>query len=400
MCLKPTVSYQKLMYQLSGSVPVSQSWSAPNRSAFAQARQRLSWEVMESLFRTQAMPLAGATVGCCFWRGRRVMAIDGTTLELADRPELWKEFGGQTDKGQPTGAPQLRAVSLTECGTRLIVDAEQASYATGELTLAERLARSLRPGMLVLADRNFLAVRLWKRYEKAGADLVWRVKSTVATRDRTDLPDASYLADVGSGKKAIRVRVIEYALEGSDEIYRLVTNLLDPLQAPAVELARLYAERWEVEIGYREIKTCQCAGRPLRSLSPDGVRQEFWANLAAYNISRRLVYQAAMATSDRDPDRICFSLAQDQIRDSASQPSGLKVSRLSANVRDAVRVLAQPRELLTRRDRACPRIVRHRRHRFPSRALHQGPPSTRQPRRPDVFPLEPSANQLGTTQPA
>src|SRR5262245_40150489 len=95
----------------------------------------------------------------------------------------------------------------------------------------------------------------------------------------------------------------------------------------------------------------------------------------AVNISRRLVCQAAMQTADRDPDRISFSLAQDQIRSSASQPTGLKVSRLSATVRDAVAVLAQARELLTRRDRACPRIVRHRGRRFPSRAAYQGPRS-------------------------
>ena len=397
MCLKPTVSYQKLMYQLDGAVPASQSWTAPSRSAFAQARQRLGWEVMESLFRAQAMPLAGPAMGCCFWRGRRVMALDGTTFELADLPELWKVFGGQTEKGKRTGAPLLRAVSLSECGTRALVDAEQAPYASGEQALAEHLARSIEPGMLVLADRNFLSLRLFKLYVKAGADLVWRIKSSVATRDREDLPDASYLATIGRGKKAIRVRVIEYALEGSEEIYRLVTNMLDPDQAPAAELARLYAERWEVEIGYREIKTCQCAGRALRSGTPDGVRQEFWANLAAFNISRRLVCQAAMQTADRDPDRISFSLAQDQIRGSASQPTGLKVSRLSATVRDAVAVLAQPRELLTRRDRACPRVVRHRGRRFPSRAVYQGPRSTHQPRRPEVFPLEPLPEPTQTT---
>jgi hypothetical protein len=126
------------------------------------------------------------------------------------------------------------------------------------------------------------------------------------------------------------------------------------------------------------------------------VRQEFWANLAAFNISRRLVCQAALETANRDPDRISFSLAQDQIRASASQPTGFKVSRLAATVRDAVAVLAQARELLTRRDRACPRIVRHRGRRFPSRAAYQGPRSNRQPRRPEVFPLEPSPSHSPT----
>lgn len=394
MCLKPTVSYQKLMYQLAEAVPAAHSWSVPDRSAFVHARRRLGSEVMESLFRAQARPLAEAGAGGCLWRGRRVMAIDGTTIELADNPELWAEFGGQTDSGQRVGAPQLRAVSLTECGTRAIVDAECAPYGSGEHSLAPCLVRSIVPGMLLLADRNFLGLCLWKRYLEAGADLVWRAKSTIAARVIRHLPDGSYLARFGSGKQALTVRVIEYVIAGSEEVYRLVTNLLDPTLAPALELASLYAERWEVEIGYREIKVFQCASRPLRSLTTDGVRQEFWANLVAYNICRRLVYKAAMETPDRDPDRICFSLAQDQIRISASQPTGLKVARLAAAARHAVRVLSQDRELVTRRDRACPRVVRHRRQHFPSRALLHEPASTHRPRRPDIFTLDPSSDLL------
>jgi hypothetical protein len=390
MCLKPTVSYQKLMYQIAAAVPLTQAWPAPNRSAFAQARQRLGWEAMESLFRAQAMPLATPEAACCFWRERRVMAIDGTTIELANRPILWEEFGGQIAKGQRIGAPLSRVVTLTECGTRAVVDAEIASYATSENTLAEHLARSLAPGQLALADRNFLSVRLWKRCLGAGADLLWRVKGTVAVRDRQELGDGSYLAMIDKGKKATQVRVIEYALEGADEVYRLVTNLLDPNMAPAHELARLYAERWEVEIGYREVKATQCAGKPLRSLTPDGARQEVWANFVAYNISRRLVYDAAMRIPDRDPDHISFSLAQDLARLSANRPTGLKATRLAASVRDAIHTLTQPRVLVTRHDRSCPRIARHRRSKFPSRALHQGPLSTHRSRKPQIFTLGPS----------
>lgn len=392
MCLKPTSSYQKLMYQLAEAAPVAQAWSVPNRSAFAHARRRLGGEVMERLFRTQAQPLGEAGTPGCWWRGRRLMAIDGTTLELADQPELWAQFGGQTqEQGRRVGAPQLRAVSLTECGTRAIVDIESGAYAgSDEHTLAERLARSILPGMLALADRNFLSRRLWRRYLKAGADLLWRVKSTVATRPLQHLADGSYLALLGSGKQAITVRVVEYAIAGSNEVYRLVTNLLDPTMAPAPELAALYAERWEVEIGYREIKTFQYASRPLRSLTPDGVRQEFWASLIVYNLSRRLVYLAARATPERDPDRISFSLAQDLIRISAGQPTGLKVARLAAATRHAVCVLSQDKELVTRRERACPRVVRFRQPSFHSRARLRAPASTPRPRRPQIFTLEPT----------
>lgn len=394
MCMRPDMGYQRLMHQLRTAVPASQSWTPPGRSAFAQARQRLGFEAMESMFRAQAMPLAGPKASGCWWRHRRVMAIDGTTLELANREELWEAFGGQMDGDKRQGPPLLRAVALVECGTRAFVDAEMGAYATGEKTLAERLVRSIEPGMLALADRNYPSVRLYKRYVDAGADVLWRVKKDVAVRNRESLADGSHLATIGSGKKAVRVRVIEYTIEGSDEAYRLLTNMLDPEQAPAAELAALYAERWEVEIGFREIKTSQCAGKALRSLTPDGVRQEFWANLAAYAISRRFIYQAAMTTADREPDCISFSLAQDQILSSASQPTSLKASRLAAVVRNAVQVLARHRELLTRRNRSCPRVVRYRGHRYRSRAMHQGPLSTPQPRRPPISTPEPSAGSL------
>jgi len=202
MCLRPDLSYEKLMHHVAGTAPSPGSWSVPNRSSFARARARLGWEVMERLFRVHARPLAEAQAACCFWRGHRVMAIDGTTMELVDNPELDKAFGGQTDKkGRRVGAPMLRAVSLAECGTRAMMDVELAHYDVGENELATRLIRSIRPGMLVLCDRNFSSVELWRKFLDAGADLVWRAKSTIANRIVRHLPDATYLASYGSGKK-------------------------------------------------------------------------------------------------------------------------------------------------------------------------------------------------------
>ncbi len=390
MCLKPDLSYEKLMHHVAEVAPSPDSWPVPNRSSFARARARLGWEVMERLFRTQARPLAEPQAACCFWRGQRVMAIDGTTMALVDNPELEKAFGGQTDKkGRRQGAPMLRAVSLAECGTRAMIDVELAHYDKGENELAARLIRSIRPGMLVLCDRNFSSVKLWREFLEAGADLLWRAKSTIANRIIRHLPDGTYLSSFGSGKRTVTVRVIEYTVEGSDEVYRLLTNLLDPATAPAEELARLYTERWEVETSYKELKTYQSQGLPLRSLTEDGVRQEFWAHCLLYNINRQLAYQAAMLIEERDPDRISFTLAKDAVGRSACRGTGLKVSRLKAAVQLAVGELTPDRAQVSRRDRGCPRIVRHKGHKYASRALHDGPVSTRKSRRPAIFPLAP-----------
>lgn len=101
----------------------------------------------------------------------------------------------------------------------------------------------------------------------AGADLLWRAKEPVANRIVHRLPDGSYRAKFGDGKQALTVRVIEYALPGSNTIYRLLTSLLGPVMAPAHELAALYAERWEIEICYGELKVVQWALPALRSLT-------------------------------------------------------------------------------------------------------------------------------------
>jgi hypothetical protein len=386
MGLDRGLSYQKLMVELGDAVPSSERWTPPTATAFLHARQRLGKEVMERLYRAQARPLAEQDLACSFWRGRRVMAIDGTTLPLEDVPELERVFGGQTENGKRVGPPQLRAVSLVECGTRAQVDAEVDTYGTGEVEMAARLERSISLSTLVLADRNFFGVDLWKKYvEGAGADVVWRIKGNVATRRQKFLADGSYLARVGERKQVITVRVIEYVVEGSEEIYRLATNLLDTQTAPAIELARLYADRWEIEISYREIKVFQLEGRSLRSRTEQGVRQEFWSVLTAYNISRRLCYQAAMMLPQRDPDRISFSLAQNRVTSSVKKVPGLQVRRLGSATHYAARLLSDTRHLVQRRDRACPRVVRHKRSRLASRGSYRGPASYPQDRRPDIY---------------
>ena len=386
MCLYPALGYQRLMYHLAEAAPVPSRWPVPNKSSFIRARARLGTEVMERLFRALAGPLADERAQGCWWQGRRVMAIDGSTGELADSPELEAVFGGPTaKKGKRTGPPQARVVGLVECGTRALVDATIGRFCDGESRLAALLVRSVTPGMLLLADRNFPSVRLWRLFTKAGADLLWRAKEPVANRVVGRLDDGSYLAKFGDGKQALTVRVIEYTLPGSTTIYRLLTSLLDPVMAPAHELAALYAERWEIEICYGELKVVQWALRALRSLTPDGVHQEFWAHCTLYQVSRRLAYQAAMQTPDRDCDCISFSAIQDVLRRGARLATGLTVRRITAALRAAICELTPARALLKRRDRVCPRVTRHKQPRHPSRARYTGPATTVQPRRPEII---------------
>jgi Insertion element 4 transposase N-terminal/Transposase DDE domain len=384
MCLRPDLSYQKLMCHVADAAPAHGLWIPPNPASFSRARMRLGSKVMERLYRTQARPLAQPDAQGCFWRGRRLMIIDGTTTELQNIPELAEAFGGQPgEAGQLIGSPMLRTVSLTEAGTRAMVDVEIGAYAMSEHELAACLARSVGPGDLILADRNFPSLELWKRFTSAGADLLWRAKSIIATRVISHLHDATYLARFGHNQTV--VRVIEYLVEGSEEIYRLITNMLDPRLAPAEQLARLYHERWEVETSYRELKSEQAMGMPLRSRTPQGVLQEIFSHCLLYNIIRQLMYEAAMDIEDRDPDRISFTLAKDAIGRSICKRTGLKMVRLKAATRQVLVELSRPRELVVRTNRTCPRILRHRYPKYPNRTHHPGPLSTNFSRPSSIF---------------
>ncbi len=159
----------------------------------------------------------------------------------------------------------MRFVSLVENGTHVLFGTQLGGYGEGEITLAHKTLPSLKKGMLCLADRNFFGFDLWKKAHATGADLLWRVKTNLRLPCEKRLSDGSYLStiyrsdkDRRRGANGIRVRVIEYTLEGvanAEPMYRLLTSILDPDQAPAEELAALYHERWEIETALDELKT-------------------------------------------------------------------------------------------------------------------------------------------------
>jgi hypothetical protein len=379
MCLGSDLSYAKLVHHLGVLFRGGQQWQVPDKAAFGRARQRLGWEVMEGLFRALAQPLADVgRDSWSAWRGRRVVALDGTTLELSRNPELEQAFGGQREPaGGRIGAPRVRLLTLLECGTRALLDVAFGPYQQGENSLARRL-RAVVPGMLVLADRGFPSKPLWEAYLAAGADLLWRVKDDIARRRVRTLDDGSYLVRFGRGTPVL-VRVIEYQLQGSLRVYRLLTNLLDSGLASAQELAELYTERWESETLTREIKNGQCQAGALRSQTELGVRQEIWSTCLLHVLNRKLAYQAAAQVPQGDPDRISFSLTQDAIRRSLGQVRVISRRALKQALRATASELSAVRDRVFRRPRSCPRMAYQERSRYGNRALCTEPPSVVKP---------------------
>src|SRR5215210_4824603 len=291
------------------------------KSGISQARTRLGAEPLHQLYERVVRPIATPATKGALYRAWRLVSLDGSCLDgscldVADTDENGATFGRPAAGRGASAFPQLRFVALVENGTHVLFGARPGRYEDGETTLAHGVLPALRPGMLCLADRQFLGHALWRAAAATGADLLWRVRRNLRLPREARLSDGSYLTTIYPGEKdrrhkaaGIQVRVVEYQLEGiagAEPLYRLVTTILDPAAAQAAELAALYHERWEIEGALAELKThLRGARMVLRSKTPELVRQEFWGLLLAHFAVRGLMHEAALR-ADEDPDRLSF----------------------------------------------------------------------------------------------
>jgi hypothetical protein len=287
-----------------------------SKSGISQARTRLGEAPLRRLYERVVRPIATPASKGAWYRGWRLVSLDGSCLDVADTAENGAAFGRPGASRGESAFPQLRFVALVENGTHVLFGAHLGGFADGETTLAHDALSALRPGMLCLADRQFFGHILWQQAAATGADLLWRVKRNVRLPREARLADGSYLTTIYPSEKnrrhraeGVRMRAIEYQLEGiadAEPFYRLVTTILDPAQAPAADLAALYHERWEIEGALAELKTHLRGARVvLRSKTPELVRQEFWGLLLAHFAVRGLMHEAALRV-DEDPDRLSF----------------------------------------------------------------------------------------------
>lgn len=312
------------------------TWRVPSSPAISKARTRLGPAVLAALFDRVCVPVGTPATAGVFYRSWRLVAVDGTTFDTPDEAANTARFGKPSNDRGKGAFPQVRLVALAECGTHAVFAAAMAGTTTGEQDLLRRLLGKIGPGMLVLADRNFLGHQLWIAAAATGAELLWRAKSDTRLPVVTELAEGSYLSYLaapgtrGRGQR-IPVRVIEYTLAASQsphphkagEVYRLVTTILDPHAAPAPQLAAAYAQRWEIESVFDEIKTHQLDSRPvLRSLTPDGVEQEIWGILLVHHAVRDLIHITAH-DAGIDPDRVSFTRAVRAARRQVTDQAGL-----------------------------------------------------------------------------
>jgi hypothetical protein len=341
-------------------------------SAVAQARARLGAAPMEWLFVRTADQWAHQSAARRRWRGLALYGVDGTTMRVPDSDDNRTHFGGQpAGEGRgDAGYPQLRLVTVMALRSHLVAAASWGPYRDDERTYAEDLWPSVPNDALVIADRHYLAATILMPLERDGHNRHWltRAKSNTKWRVIRKLGKGDMLVELDvssyargqddSLPKTWLVRAIEYRHKGHDPQV-LLTSLTDAEQYPAEELIALYHERWELELGFDEVKTELLEREEtIRSKSPEAVAQELWGILLAYNLIRLEMEQIA-DEAKVEPTRISFVTALRFIRTEwewswLTQSPGAIPKHLRRLREDIARFVLPPR----RPERSYPRAVK------------------------------------------
>jgi hypothetical protein len=331
--------------------------AVPTSSGLAQARRRLGVKPLAALFALICGPAAAAER----WRGLLLVAIDGTTMAVPDSRANLAVYGRQTGSHGGSGYPLLRLVAVVTCGSRTIIDAVFGPISIGELGYAPRLLRCLRPGMLLLADRNFAVKDLAEQIHTTGADLLIRCKTSRHLPAIRRYRDGSFLARLGT----VTVRVIDAEITVTTTggkphhtgQYRLITTLTDHHRFTALDLITLYHQRWEIETAFLELKSTTLGGRVLRARTPAGINQEVYALLTTYQALRLAMTGATDHHPDTRPDRASFTIALNTARDQVIHAAGV----ITGTVIDLIGSIGRAvlnNLLPERRSRISPRVVK------------------------------------------
>lgn len=384
----------------------------PSDSALAYRRRQVGARPLVALFHQVCRPIATPQTRGAFRFGLRLMAIDGTSEDVPDTPANAKAFGRHTSARGASAFPQLQGVYLVECGTHCVVDAGFWPCHTSERVGGFRLLRKLRRGMLLMWDRGVHDFDMLVAARQRGAHVLGRLPAQVKPLPLRTLPDGSLLAyllpsDDARRRRGVRmlVRIITYtitdpALPGYGEQHRLITTLLNPRLAPAVEVACCYHERWEIELVIDEIDTHQrLVGRTLRSLTPVGAIQELYGLLLAHYAVRVVMHEAALL-AEEDPDRLSFVQALEIVRDAIPEFQQVAPAQQPALYARMLREIAAKR-LPERRLRSNPRVVKRKMSNFKlKRAEHYQPPKPQRCFREAVVVQPPPVIELPHPLPA
>lgn len=372
MALMRNESIERVATLLNVALP-GKTGNLPARSALTQARQRLGCEPLEYLFFLTGSEWARRSADAHRWRGLALYAIDGSTMRVPDSPENWQAFGGSAGNGVRAGSayPTVRVLALMAVRAHLLAAMRFDAFDVGELTLARELWPEIPRDSLTLVDRGFLSGVELSRLAADGTNRHWMTRAKSTTKLRTvenygkgdALVEITFADSTRQRNKELPAQWLARAITYQRKGYRksiLLTSLLDPKKYPRDEVVRAYHERWEIELGFDEVKTHLLAREEaIRSRSPEAVRQELWGISLAYNLVR-LEMERAADEAGVAPTRISFVNALSMLCHAWivwSTPP-LAPGRIPAallDLRSRLRLLLLPER---REERVYPRVVK------------------------------------------
>ncbi|MDO9004090.1 MAG: IS4 family transposase [Aquabacterium sp.] len=346
----------------------------PAPSSSVQARQRLGAEPLAHLF--GLLTDAWGRAHPVHQESLRVLAVDGVVWSAPDSQDNRQALGSGLTQYGPQPWPMVRGVCLLDTDSHELLDAKLGDYHCGELTLAADL-RGLDHS-ITLFDRAYFSAAFLMDWQHAGTQRHWLMRAKDNRRHEVveTLGEGDWLINMPVSQRARQLRpelpshwkarLIQTDVGGKTR--RFITSMLDPKRFAASELAQLYRQRWEIELGFREIKQSLQQGQGvLRSKQPELVMQEIWGVLIAHTLLRRWMRLMAQHAGV-EPTRISFHTAQHAI---VGALNTVHLTRAGTLPQHLQRLLEQARYFVLpprRTDRSFPREVkRSARGKYPSK---------------------------------
>lgn len=290
---------------VSSQVALGQVPSSLNTAAYCKARSRLPLRLIERLGRETGGRLCAQQPQAWRWHGREVKLVDGTTVSMPDTAANQARFPQSRTQKPGLGFPLARLVAIVSLSCGAVLDwaiGPCEGKQMGETALLWQLAKQLRPGDVVIADRYYAGYFLIAMLVQLGVDVVirqhqrrhtdFRRGQRLGPRDhvviwpRLQRPGWMDHATYEAMPETLRMR--EVRVGG----WTLVTTLIDAPEVSKRELFELYRLRWQIELDLRSIKTVMQMG-VLRCKSARMVEKEIAVHLLAYNLVRAVMAQAA-----------------------------------------------------------------------------------------------------------
>ena len=343
-------------------------------SAVVQARQRLGSDTVKRVFE-QTSQLWHSSTPHPGWCGLTLLAIDGVFWRTQNTPENDAAFPRQTYNKQPAPYPQVKMVCQMELTSHLLTAAAFGTMKESEYSLAEQLISQTGDNTLTLMDKGYYAPGFLHAWHAGGSERHWMIplKKDVVYEEVRRLGKGDSLIRITTTAQARKrwpalgktmdMRLLTYQRNGKS--YQVLTSMTDAMRYPGKEMAELYSYRWEIEMGYREIKqTMQQSRLTLRSKTPELVEQELWGVLLAYNLVRYQMIKMAASLKGYWPNQLSFSESCSLVMRMLMTLQGASPGRIPSLMQD-LESLAQMVKLPMRRERAFPRVVKERPWKYP-----------------------------------